>query len=195
MAPLPSAPGIIQATFKATDSTTGRPIINVLHFEKAGYTNPDMAALLALLQPGWADYFSAACGNTYTPGSIRLDGLDHAAPYYLEGPQSAPAGSPGASAGPTICYLIKLQSGIRGRANEGRVYLGPAQTADLTGSDSRPSAALITAVNANMVTFLGAVSGGGFSWVILHKATGAHTQITSATVEALCATQRRRLRK
>lgn len=195
MPPLPTAPGVIQASFKATDGSTGRPVINVLHFLVSEVTPSELSTLGALLQTAWSNEFSAACANSYTPGTIRLDSLDHSAPYFLEVPMLAPAGSPSASAGPTICYLIKLQSGRRGRNNEGRVFLGPAQTADLTAGDSRPSGALITALNANMVTFLANLAAATTAWVILHRSTGTTTAITAATVEPLCATQRRRLRK
>jgi hypothetical protein len=191
----PDAPGIIQATFKATDANTGRPIINVLHFQAATITPSVLATLGARLKTDWATFFAAACANTYTIGTIRLDSLDHGAPFFLEVAMNAAAGSPGAPASSTTCYLLKVQTGLRGRNHEGRIYLGPAQTADLQAGDTQPTSAFISAVNANMVTFLGHLVTDSTPLVIWHRALGTAHVASLVSVEPLCATQRRRLRK
>lgn len=197
MPPLPTAPGIMQATMIGSDQDTGREVVNILHVKVAAVSLTTINDLADVMVPSWQDYFVAATAAQYQTGTIRIDSLDLAHPFFEERTMTAPIGVRGNSAGPQISYLIKLNSGLRGRGKTGRIYLGPAQAPNLEGNNSRTTAAFRAAVDANMVTFQDALAGmtSPGTLAILHRQDGTSTPVNTLEVEVQVATQRRRNRK
>jgi hypothetical protein len=107
---------------------------------------------------------------------------------------TAAAGLQTGSASPPNCaLLIKKLSALGGRANRGRMYVPglPEAVVDEAGSiDSTFRASAQTRFN----NFAAALATATADPVILHDGPADPTPITAFTVQALSATQRRRLR-
>jgi hypothetical protein len=129
---------------------------------------------------------------------IPLDGVSSATDFTTDGTAKW-SGANGTDSIPQVACLLKLQTGVRGRANRGRVYLpyvseGATLSGIMTGS-------IVSSMQTAWTTFLGGVNTaspvgyelGVASYARAHGGTGAHfTPLTQLTVESFTATQRRR---
>lgn len=96
---------------------------------------------------------------------------------------------------PNTAALVRLQSGLVGRKYRGRMYLpGVLKDDEVSagGTITESTASSILGVMLYLGDLLGTI---GASPVILHSDVGTPTLVTTLTVEATVATQRRRLRR
>jgi len=129
---------------------------------------------------------------------IKLDGTSSTVTYTTDGT----ARWQGVQAGdgtPQVCGIVKFATGHRGRQNRGRIYLPYA--AEGAMAQGTLSGAGLSAAQTAWEAFIGALpvaTPNGFvfgvaSYDRAHSGAGAHfTPITTAQVETLTATQRRR---
>lgn len=95
---------------------------------------------------------------------------------------------------PNVAALVKLTTGLTGRANRGRLYLpGVLMDADVDANGQIATGARnnIQSIFTGLGTLLGAAS---INLVILHSTVGTPTLVTGGSAESVAATQRRRLR-
>jgi hypothetical protein len=132
---------------------------------------------------------------TYVHGQARVQ-----AGLITEKTYTTIGGNSGNSAAPNLCYLIRKNTGLPGRANKGRMYVpGVVETA-VDGTGLLTSGA-IGGMNTQMAALLSAIAAapsGGFGvMVVLHNqsvSTPPPSNVNSLTTQQLCATQRRRMR-
>lgn len=95
---------------------------------------------------------------------------------------------------PNTAALVSLSSGLVGRSNRGRIYMpGVVGEAEVSATGTIEASALTSL--QGVINYLGAALGDvSASLVILHSATSDPTLVTSAQVQSVVATQRRRLR-
>lgn len=98
-----------------------------------------------------------------------------------------------------VAGLVKLQTAFRGRDNRGRIYLPFMAEAAMNQGGITPS--ILTAADTAWTAFLAAIKGDATTPMMLevasydrrHAGAGAHaTEVTSAFLEPMVATQRRR---
>lgn len=100
----------------------------------------------------------------------------------------------GALAPPNTCLLIKLTTGLRGRANRGRNYW-PGQLNDGdVGDDGTIEASRLADLQATFGDFINQLVTAGWAMTILHRDGSPASTVTGGEVEPKVATQRRRLR-
>jgi hypothetical protein len=115
------------------------------------------------------------------------------------------AGTAGAGfAGAQVACLVSLSDGVRYRGGHGRIYVPGVSTSYLIDPSHIQNTSIST-FNGNFATFLAAMAaissgdGGGFDLVIYHHRNdvtrAVFVNVVSYSVNALLATQRRRLRK
>ncbi len=193
--PLPIITNVYRVTLNWTESGTGQHAANVLHFLRAGGTAVDVFNDLNahVTVNMWFSTVSNAKISSVT--IIKLDGSSASVTFGTTtanwvGQATGPEFLPGAA------YLIKESTGVRGRANRGRIYLpflGEGQAVD--GSTNSGA---VAALNTAWAAFLTAMTTATDFPVIAsydrkHSGVGAHsTLITSYAAEIIQGTQRRR---
>jgi hypothetical protein len=101
-------------------------------------------------------------------------------------------GGPNACSPPNVCWLVKKVTASGGRANRGRMYLPGVyesavdNTGQLTGSEPAD-------MQAQIDEWFAALAAIDVTPVILHSGSSDPTPVITVTVEAVVATQRRRL--
>lgn len=126
---------------------------------------------------------------------IKLDGSTGTVAFTVSGAKWTGGGSSADSA-PNVANIIKMQTGLRGRSNRGRVYL-PMVGENQTTNGAIPSVG-VTAGQAAWDAFLTAMTTATCFPVVAsydraHNGAGAHaTLVTKYVYEAVVATQRRR---
>jgi len=104
------------------------------------------------------------------------------------------AGGLGAAGGPQQAYLVHKHTALGGRQGRGRFYIPGVAEADVDPSGTI-LAARITAATTILEDFRALVALGGRELVLLHRDGSTPTAITSMTMDAKVATQRRRNRR
>jgi hypothetical protein len=96
---------------------------------------------------------------------------------------------------PNTCALVKLGSGLVGKRNRGRVYLPGMLTDDDVNDSGGIDSAAVTSIQGTFEALGDALNVVLAATVILHSDVGTPTLVTTAQVQGVAATQRRRLRR
>ena len=196
--PLPVIPNTFRVSLKW--SVSGQTAVNVIHIRSttaAGNATLVYNCLNAHVTGGmWGT--AAGVGGIQEVDIIPLDGVTGTSTFITGGPAKWLGGG-GSDFTPAASALIKLQTGLRGRDNRGRIYLPFLDEAQQTeGKLVGTTAADRT---ANWETFLAAIIADGTTPCYLtvaaydraHGGAGAHESIvTTLAMEQAIATQRRR---
>jgi hypothetical protein len=92
------------------------------------------------------------------------------------------------------CALLKWNGGTRSRTTRGRMYWGPLGEGQID-ADGRTLAALTkTALQTACNAFISSLSGASFPLVVVSRKSSTSTLVSTASVETVIATQRRRIR-
>lgn len=132
-------------------------------------------------------------GNAWAIQGVRMYDNVNA----IERPELVAGGISTAQAAPNLAALVSLATSLRGRENRGRMYIPGV----LFDADVQDDGSLTTARRESlqdMVVELRAHLDDGFpgaDLVILHTAEATPTEVVTAVVQGVPATQRRRLRK
>jgi hypothetical protein len=95
---------------------------------------------------------------------------------------------------PGVCALIQKRTADGGRRNRGRIYYPIGEASILDGGAL--ATAYVTGSQSDWALFLAAMPGNTGPMVVLHNDAGfTPTEVTSLSVQARAATQRRRLRR
>lgn len=198
--PLPVIANTLRASFIWGGGGVSPTPVNVMHFRARSGT-PTPADLFSALNtnvtgPMWWPTQSSMYINQVN--IIALDGVGATQTFTTDGSvkwTGAQAGEGTAQ----VCSIVKFSTGLRGRANRGRIYLPYAAESVVSGG--RLSGAGLAAGITAWGTFWNNLSArtpiaydlGVASYDRKHSGASAHfTQLTSITIEALTATQRRR---
>lgn len=185
--PLPVISDVYRVALNWTHSG-GQRAVNVIHIRRAGSNSAAVASALDsnAASAMWTDMSSGAVMQ-------RLDvtPLDGASATY----QLATSGAKwtGTTAGdflPAAAGLVSLRTGLRGRANRGRIYR-PFIT-ETSNSNGVLGSGGVAAAQTAWNTWLTAMNAAGFIPVVASYVHVYRQDITSVLVEATLGTQRRR---
>jgi hypothetical protein len=141
---------------------------------------------------------SAVATSSITDVDITpLDGVT-ATQTFGTGSPSKWSGSAGGDFTPQNAAVIKLATGVRGRANRGRVFL--PFTSEAANGNGLLTSTVANAVGAAWVAFVGSLVALSPSWDLgvasydrAHAGAGAHfTGVTALECERACGSQRKR---
>lgn len=114
---------------------------------------------------------------------------------------SSASGAAGTIAGtglsPNVTWLVTKNTAIGGRQGRGRMYIPGLVEGNVDGAGAI-TGGIVAAFQADLTQFLADMAGDGFDLVLLHSEDSPAEDpypITSLTVQATAATQRRRLRR
>lgn len=93
-----------------------------------------------------------------------------------------------------LCYLVRKNTALGGRQGRGRMYL-PGVDEGEVGSDGAVSVGQVAALQAALDDFYAALILVTIIPVVLHDDALTPTPMTTAVVQAVAATQRRRMRR
>jgi len=199
--PLPVIPFTWRVTLNWQDDTTGQIAANVLHIRNTGGDNDDDAltsVLDAAVDSQQWDPMADAWEMKFFE-MLALDGVSTTAVHVPANPLVW-QGHTGGQYDPAVSCVISLRTGVRGRANRGRIYLpSPAESQRGYGRLTDGSETTAAAAWANFLNDLN-TGVGGSTWELVvasydrkHNGLGAHaTPVSGLTVEPVLATQRRR---
>lgn len=194
MPPLPVIANVFRVTLNWTESTGGQHAANVMHFEDNTHNEAQVATAIDahVTQTMWATVVGAAQVTSLTV--IKLDGTSAGITVAVSGAKWT--GEAAGDYAPALACIVKEVTGVRGRANRGRIYLPFQSESDaLKGSFDADD---INEMNTAWANFLTAMTTAVTLPVVasydrLHAGASAHaTIITSYLAESVGATQRRR---
>jgi hypothetical protein len=176
-------------------------VVNVLHVRRE---EDDPAASARDVLNNWQDHIvNGPIANNYVLQGARYrdrNSADGVTGFLAPDPAKQITGTNTSSTLPPQCALLvhkRVETTATQRA--GRFYL-PATQENEIDEDGRLSSALITAINANLSTFLDGVSGPDDNELVVVHGTGVDagekdvSVVTALTIDPVMATQRRRLR-
>jgi hypothetical protein len=198
--PLPVIPGVARVTLNWITDNTSQHAVNVIHIA-APSTPPVQADVFEALQDAvstnmWIMQSSHAVIDTVDV--LNLDGSS-AVVSFPTGHGAVWSGSGDAAWSPQVAALVKLQTGVRGRSNRGRVYLPFVANDSVTdGTLNGANVALAQTAWTNFLTTLAGDPDGPFPLVVAaydrrHGGAGAGaTNVSHVVFESEIGTQRRR---
>jgi hypothetical protein len=90
--------------------------------------------------------------------------------------------------------LVKFNGSSRSLSTRGRMYFGPIMETDVNTDGATLNPATQVALQNAMVAFRNSLNGAGFPLTVISRKLAIATDVTGSTVEAVIATQRRRIR-
>jgi hypothetical protein len=195
MPPLPVIADVFRLTAKWTSSAGGLGE-NVMHFKQTAATAIDISTDFAasITQTMWGPVSAQAWMYEYD--IIKLDGSSSTVTF--PGGVSGKWQGGGGNTDPVVAPagLVKQQTGLRGQANRGRIYL--PFVAEGQQANGALAGAIVTSTQTAWDTFLTAMTAAASLPVVasydrINGGAGAHsTIIVKYVVEGILGTQRRR---
>lgn len=161
---------------------------NVLHFGTIGGTESELATIIRSHLTDAMFKVIANDGHITSFDIIKLDGSS-ATVHQVDGsPQGG--GTVSAQPIPNTGPVVSLKTGLRGRSHRGRVYLpGVAESVFSGGLISQGDA---DDIGDGWFAFIGACASDDVTLVVASYALATATAVETLSVDARCATQRRR---
>lgn len=197
--PLPVLPNVYRVSLLWTDTAGGPPAVNVIHIaaSTSGTGPGDAKGALDHAVNASMFYVQPTTFEVYQYNIIPLDGHSSTtslAPAVISNWRGQTAGG----YAPQVCNLIKLQTGLRGRSNRGRIYL--PHVCDSANSNGQVGSSALTSIQTAWSSFLTGLTtyAPAFNLVVAaydrdHGGASPHaTTVTSVVAEQYTATQRRR---
>lgn len=188
MPALPVIADIIRCTISRSDGA-GRTANNVLHFESAGY---DEGALMTALNANVDRAMWDCVWDGYTVITINLLPLDGVSATHTFTPDT-PLDWTGEATGdqiPQVAGILKLRTGVRGRSQRGRLYLGACGESIV--SQGFLASGTRDEMELKWNTFQNDMHTDGFDQVVASYTLGTALPVSSSVMELACGTQRRR---
>lgn len=207
---MPIDPGFGEATFHHTATGAAGDLACVVAFDATGFTSVTAGEVTAL----WQQHMLANMNSliTFAGATVRFgqDGADDLVfDMSPQAGQPATGGEPGAMAPLQVCVLVRKITAVGGRRNRGRIFT-PGGVESQIADNSRLLPGFLTEWQTAADAYAQAMALGPGQLAILHPArpsyfrrdgtqvpalpAAAPTLVTALQVEALVATQRRRIR-
>lgn len=193
--PTPAAPGIV--ALNAIWSLANENVENTFHYRVAGSITTAVLTAMAQTYDNWVTAHAILFPTDAAFIKAYVEDLSSSAAPSIEWNPPAPIdGTDSGEALPNnVTWAVKRLTGLRGRANRGRIYwIG------ITAASLDPTSQQITVARANVrVTACEALMASQLSdnsaqEVILHRALGTGTDVTAyAYADLFLDSQRRRL--
>lgn len=191
--PLPVIEDVYRVAFNWRNANLGVEYENVMHFRQV--VDTPVLITVALEGAVTADMWSATTTNT-TIGSLditKLDGGSLTQHYVTSGAPKWVGTQTAGDISPQVAALVKHVTGVRGRSHRGRSYL-PA-VAETANSNGTIVPGVVTELQTGWNNFLDAMTGADWAPVVASYLLATAEPITNYVVEALTATQRRRMHR
>lgn len=191
MAPLPVIADVFRTTLN-WEGGGGEHAHNVLHFRGTGGDSDDLSVAIfanATLEM-WSSVATAAAITSLS--ILPLDGTSPTTVYPVAPADAAKFTGNGGSEwnGGQVAGLVRLQTGVRGPANRGRIYLPFNSEANCTSGIIAP--VVVDAATSAWATFMNDMIGDGFALgVASYKHSNWH-QALNVFLDDNVATQKRR---
>lgn len=156
-----------------------------------GLTQGPTETMLDALQDWWEDSGKIRTSLSYTLSNIELRN-DIEVLNRSVGTNGSLTDAP---APPGCAALVRLGSGLVGRKNRGRIYLPGMLLDDDIDSDGSILSGTVLSIQGVVDDLMAAIASASATPVVLHSDVGTPTLVTSAQVQSVSATQRRRLRR
>jgi hypothetical protein len=200
--PLPVIPHTFRVALKWSQLATGQTAVNVIHLSNLTGTAAQSDVFEALDDAVTAAMWDACSANAAVSqvDVTPLDGTS-ATQTFTTGNPARWVGTEAGDFVPATAALVKLQTGIRGRQNRGRIFLPfIVESAQVNGALTSGEVATMQPAWTAFLASLAADSTAPGPWALVvasydrkHAGAGAHENpAVAATVEAVLATQRRR---
>lgn len=163
----------------------------------------DPAVIAAGVHTAWKTLVSSKFQTNYSTPSTEVRYKSSAGPDLLvaEAVSTQAGGGAGATLPQNCAYMVRKNTGLGGAKNKGRMYF-PGCVESVVNTLGQVDSAEITSWNSALATYKTSVEAatGVLQLMLLHNITVENpvpfpTQITSLTLDAVIATQRRRLRR
>ena len=198
--PLPVIPNVYRCTLNWRHTTTSQTAKNVIHLETttSGHTPGQVFTTLdaSVVAGLWGTISNNA--GVDSVDIIPLDGSTATTNWSTARTTKWVGNVADPSFAPQVSALIKLQTTFRGRHRRGRIYL--PFTAELAFSNGNLGSGIVTPMQTAWTDFLASLATAAVpchltiaAYDRAHSGAGAlSTNVFTATVETLTATQRRR---
>lgn len=179
----------------AHHATTMLPIVNVCHCSIANPTVPADITALAVAVDGFVHDHPEGWANEWVYDYSRVTSLEAIDSFQAtNSTHSGTVGTQGTGLPANSCLLVKLTTDERSRRGRGRFFLSPI-AADDVDTNGGVSGALATAIatwfGIFMETF--AALSPASALVVASRVTPGSNSVTTATIERIIASQRRRI--
>lgn len=189
-------PGFIGCRLPIRHSTVTRPAMITFGVDNnSGLTDPVLLADAISNCFNGALEMAAVIDNGCTCGPLEVAiGQDGGDPILGVASFSFPGLRAASSVTPNVALLVRKRTALGGRKNRGRFFIPWSVREDQVDEGGIIAAADVTTAQNAVTTTLSTLQTANLPMVILHQADSAVPPlVTSLTVDALVATQRRRL--
>lgn len=171
----------------------GQNITNVVGIRKA-FSGADLVA--AAVETAWIQTGGPIklMNNGYQMKDVSAMFLGQADGEVVTKVSTAVGASTGTKSTNAACALVSYGGGSRSRTSKGRLYFGPIGESDINTDGRTLAASSITAMTAAFNAFKNSLTTGGFEWVVVSRKLQTAATIQAISVQAVIATQRRRIR-
>jgi hypothetical protein len=176
-------------------ASSGQDVVNVVGVK--GTAPGQQAAAAAAVKTAWGTSVSSLNGlHCSTYATVNFHAMDLSSSN--GGIADVTGGNAGLAAPPLAtngaCALIKWNGGTRSRTTRGRLYWGPLTEAQVDADGRTVASATRTSLLAAANAFISSLTASNFTLVVISRQTSTATPVTSAAVETILASQRRRIR-
>lgn len=184
--------GFAQATWNFEGNGLAYPGAVTLGLDPGGGADPDDVA--DAINGFFASTIMTMLNDDVTLVSTQVKFGPNATGPIGEFSSNIPGSVSGTGASSQCAYLVKKNSALGGHEGRGRMYL-PGVTESFIGSDGALDSTQQGLLQTEVNEFFAGLTLAGYPAVILHNSATSPTPITTAIVQAVIATQRRRLRR
>lgn len=191
------APLVIPNVYRvAIEGISGsQPVVNVVGVR--GSSPGQAAAAAAAVKAAWkaTSSFHSRLSSYYQLQNVHAMDLSSVDGEIADVGDSANGGQ-GTVALATngACALVKWNGGTRSGSSRGRMYFGPITESVINADGRTLASAEVTSLTNAANNFINSLSGAGFPLVVISQKQAKATTVTSAAVESIIASQRRRIR-
>ena len=191
--PIPNNPDVVKVAMVYARDT--RQFINTLHFAQVGgWTLPNLQLLATDIVAWWEDFYRLHLSSEVSLQQVQVRLLDPSNPLAWDfAPSPSIPGSVNQPSSPSnVSLTMSWRTGLAGRKYRGRIYAPGILEGDAQPFDDASAILVATLANAASNLLAGAIEGNG-RLVIFHLLSNTFTYVTSAVIESLLDSQRRRL--
>jgi hypothetical protein len=191
--PFVPIPDTVKVEILGQDTSTLKDVVNVMHVETSSPGDGAQQTSIGNLFHTWlSSIASEVLATQYVGSTITVTDISVADGTQTVIDASDITGSAGTSNAAGNCALAKLTTGLTGRSNRGRTFVGPIQSAAMLGGVLTSGArSAITSAYTTLMDGLVAL-GDPAALCIASKVLGASEPVTTVVCELLPAYQRRR---
>jgi hypothetical protein len=170
---------------------SGATAVNVMHWKKAGSTPALLYASMNAHMASQMNATTTANAEIYQVDITPLDGTSSTSSFLTGGTERWHGQGVTADMIPQGAAIVKLQTGLRGRSNRGRLFLPFVAESEQVSGTLDPAHPPVMATE--WARFLTDMAADGFELGVASYKLATWHVVTQLTIETKMATQRRRM--